>query len=326
MRRAILSTLLVLTLAAGLVAGGLAYYGYQTYKAPGVSTDERLVVIPRGSSLASIAQILADEGIVSDPLVFRIAAKVTEQARRLQAGEYAIPPGASIEAVLGILESGRTVVRSLTIPEGLTSVEIVALIAEAPGLDGEIEAIPPQGSLLPETYHYSLGDERDSVLLRMASAMERALEELWQVKHDDLPFSTPEEALALASIVEKETGIAEERPLVASVFINRLRRGMRLQSDPTVIFALTEGEAPLGRALTRRDWQVEHPYNTYVIPALPPGPIANPGRAAIAAVLQPAESSYLYFVASGEGRHAFAKTLREHNRNVRKWRKIRDGG
>ncbi len=321
MRRAILSTFLVTFVAAGLVVAGLAYYGYEAFRAPGLSEEETTVVVPRGSSLSDIAQSLADEGVIADPLVFRIAARLTKQARSLKAGEYAFPAAASMEVVLGILSSGKTVARSLTIPEGLTSREIVGLIGEAPGLVGEIDALPPQGSLLPETYHYSFGDDRNELLSRMASAMQRTLEELWPQRDEGLPFDTPEEAVALASIVEKETGVADERPLVASVFVNRLRRGMRLQSDPTVIFALTEGEQPLGRALTRRDWKVEHPYNTYVISGLPPGPIANPGRAAIAAVLQPAESTFLYFVAAGDGGHAFAETLKEHNRNVRKWQK-----
>lgn len=325
MRRAILSTFLVVLLAGGLVLAGLAYYGYQTFKAPALTSEETLVLIPRGSSLDDIAEVLTESGVISDPMVFGVAARLSEKARRLKAGEYAIPAGASMEAVLVILESGETIARSLTVPEGLTSVEIVRLIEEAPALIGAVTDVPPQGSLLPETYHYSFGDDRAALLQRMSEAMERTLGELWTQRQEGLPLDSPQEALALASIVEKETGIVDERPLVASVFINRLRRGMPLQSDPTVIFALTEGKAPLGRALTRRDWRVEHPYNTYVIPALPPGPIANPGRAAIAAVLQPAESDYLYFVAAGDGGHAFAKTLRQHNRNVRQWRRIRDG-
>ncbi len=324
MRRAILSTFLVVLLAVGLVLAGLAYYGYQTFQAPGVTEEETLVLIPRGSSLEGIAEVLTEAGVISDPMVFGVAARLSEKARRLKAGEYLIPAGASMETVLVILESGRTIARSLTVPEGLTSLEIVQLIEEAPALVGEIAEVPPQGGLLPETYHYSFGDDRAELLQRMTDAMQRTLDELWEERQEGLPLESPQEALALASIVEKETGVADERPLVASVFINRLRRGMPLQSDPTVIFALTEGQAPLGRALTRRDWRVEHPYNTYVIPALPPGPIANPGRAAIAAVLQPAESEYLYFVAAGDGGHAFAKTLREHNRNVRAWRRIRD--
>jgi len=324
-RRAILSTFLVVFLAVGLVLAGLAYYGYETFKAPGLTEEETVVVIPRGSSLEDIAEVLTENGVISDPMVFGVAARLSEKARRLKAGEYAIPPAASMEAVLGILESGQTIARSLTVPEGLTSLEIVRLIREAPALVGDIAEVPPQGALLPETYHYSFGGDRAELLQRMSQAMERTLGELWEERQEGLPLKSPQEALALASIVEKETGIADERPLVASVFINRLRRGMPLQSDPTVIFALTEGEAPLGRALTRQDWRVEHPYNTYVIPALPPGPIANPGRAAIAAVLRPAESDYLYFVAAGDGGHAFAKTLRQHNRNVRAWRRIRDG-
>jgi UPF0755 protein len=226
------------------------------------------------------------------------------------------------EAV-ALLTSGKTIVHRLTLPEGVMSAEAAALIAAAEPLVGEIGTIPPEGSLLPETYHFSRGDTRSDLIARMQAAQDEVLAELWPTRSDDLPFDTRREAVILASIVEKETGVAEERPLVASVFINRLRKEMRLQSDPTVVYGLTDGEGPLGRALTRADLEIATPYNTYLIDGLPPGPIANPGRASLAAVLSPAESEYLYFVADGSGGHAFAKTLTQHNRNVANWRKIR---
>lgn len=229
-----------------------------------------------------------------------------------------------MEEALAKLVEGDTVVRKVTVPEGLTSTEIVALINEAEGLSGEIESVPPEGSLLPETFHFTYGDPRNALIERMQADMKRLLDGLWEGRAEDLPISTPEEAVILASIIEKETAVAGERPQVASVFVNRLNRGMPLQSDPTVVYALTDGEGPLGRPLTRQDWKVDSPYNTYANSGLPPGPIANPGRESLEAALQPAETEFLYFVADGSGGHAFAKTLAEHNRNVAKWRRIRD--
>ncbi|HSR71798.1 MAG TPA: endolytic transglycosylase MltG, partial [Kiloniellales bacterium] len=206
-----------------------------------------------------------------------------------------------------------------------TSQEAVTLIEQAEYLDGEIETVPPEGSLLPETYHYSRGDRREAVLERMRAALTDALAELWPRRVEGLPLSSPREAVILASIVEKETGLAEERPMIASVFYNRLRGGMRLQSDPTVVYGLAGGSGALGRPLTRADLQTPTPFNTYLIDGLPPEPISNPGRAAIEAVLQPAETEYLYFVADGNGGHRFAETLAEHNRNVAEWRRAREG-
>jgi len=230
------------------------------------------------------------------------------------------------QQALRIVVSGQTVTRTLTIPEGLTSREIVARLRQAPGLTGEIAEVPDEGDLLPETYHYERGDSRSELMARMREAMDRTLDALWPERAEDLPFDSRLEAVTLASIVEKETAVPDERALVAGVFVNRLARGMRLQSDPTVRYALTEGEAELGRPLTRADWRIDHPYNTYQNAGLPPGPIANPGRDALEAALNPADTDYLYFVADGSGGHAFAKTLREHNRNVAEWRKVRDQG
>lgn len=321
--RRLLTTLLVTVV---LAAAGL-YLGYQwaldRYREPGPLAQETRVVISQGSGLDAIARELEAAGVVADADHFRVAARATEQARRLKAGEYAFPAGISLEDTLDLLESGRTVVRRFTVPEGLTSAEVVALLGEAEGLTGEVAETPPEGSLLPETYHYAWGEGRGALLERMRADFRTALDELWSRRADGLPIETPEQAVVLASIVEKETAVAEERPLVASVFVNRLRRDMPLQSDPTVVYALTEGRAPLGRELTRADWRFESPYNTYRQKGLPPGPIANPGRESLAAVLDPAESDFLYFVADGSGGHAFASSLAEHNRNVAAWRRVK---
>jgi len=224
------------------------------------------------------------------------------------------------------LVAGEVVVHRLTLPEGLSSAEIVALVGAAPALAGEIVESVPEGSLLPETYHYVYGDDRAELIARMQTAMEAALDELWPARAEGLPFSTPEEAVVLASIVEKETGVTGERALVAGVFVNRLRIDMLLQSDPTVAYAISRGGIVLDRPLRRFDLEVDDPYNTYRHRGLPPGPIANPGRAALEAALHPAETGAYYFVADGTGGHAFAATLDEHNVNVRRYRDMQSGG
>jgi len=320
MRRLAVITAVVAVLSA-VLAGGLWVYLKQQFEAPGPLAQETVVVVPRGAGLATIAEDLAAAGVVADPDIFRLGVRLFADARTLQAGEYAFPPSISMKEAAELLASGRTVVHRLTIPEGLTSTEIVALLAAAEPLTGEITTVPPDGSLLPETYHFHRGDSREAVLDRMRLAMDEALKELWPQRAANLPLNTPEEALTLASIVEKETGVDGERALVAGVFVNRLKKGMPLQSDPTVVYGITEGKAPLGRSLTRQDLAAPTPYNTYQIAGLPPGPIANPGLAALEAAVNPAETEYLYFVAAGDGGHAFAKTLAEHNRNVAKWRK-----
>jgi len=212
--------------------------------------------------------------------------------------------------------------RFITIPEGLTSIEIFDLVSAAKDLSGELTVTAAEGSLMPETYSVTLGATRDAFVTRMAVAADAAKAELWPERAPDLPFDTWEEAVTLASIVEKETGVAAERGKVAGVFINRLRIGMRLQSDPTVIYGITQGSGPLGRKLRRSDLDTDTPYNSYTRAGLPPGPICNPGRAALKAVLNPVETDAFYFVADGTGGHAFARTLAEHNRNVAKWRKL----
>ena len=302
-------------------AGVLWFILQKQYEAPGPLAEEAVVVVPRGAGLAAIADDLAAAGVVGDARAFALGVRLFGDARALQAGEYAFAAGSSMKDAAELLASGHIVVHRLTVPEGLTSVEIVALLEAAEPLTGTIDAVPPDGALLPETYHFHRGDSRSVVLQRMAESMTEALAALWPQRSENLPLNTPEEAVVLASIVEKETGVDSERPLVAGVFVNRLRKGMPLQSDPTVVYGITLGKAPLGRSLTRKDLAAATPYNTYQIAGLPPAPIANPGRAALAAVLHPAETDYLYFVAAGDGGHAFAKSLAEHNSNVAKWRK-----
>lgn len=311
-----------------VVAGLAAVWGWAAFTKPGPLAAPAAVVVPRGAGLEAIAHRLAGAGVIAEPTLFAVVAKVTGKARGLKAGEYLFPAAVSAHDALGIIERGETVVRRLTVAEGLTSLQAIAELAEAEGLVGEAGAPPPEGSLLPETYHYSWGDERPALLRRMRRSMDEALTRLWAERAPGLPFDTPEQAVVLASIVERETGVGAERGLVAGVFVNRLKRGIRLQSDPTVSYGIAGG-AGLERALTRADLQAETPYNTYTIAGLPPGPICNPGLASLQAVLKPAETEFLYFVADGTGGHAFAKTLDEHNRNVRKWRKIQrdaDGG
>lgn len=320
MRRLIgLAVALVALLALG--AGAAWVYLQNQFRAPGPLQQETVLVVPRGAGLVTIGKDLAEAGVIADADTFAFGVRLFADATALKAGEYAFTPGSSMEEVAALIASGRTVVHRLTVPEGLTSAEIIALLRQAEALEGEIAEVPPQGSLLPETYHFHRGDTRAEVLQRMRRSMDTALAEIWAARDANLPIKSPEEAVILASIVEKETGVDGERALVAGVFVNRLNKGMPLQSDPTVVFGITEGKAPLGRALTRKDLAQPTPYNTYQIGGLPPGPIANPGRAALEAAVKPAETEYLYFVAAGDGGHAFARTLAEHNRNVAKWRK-----
>ena len=319
-----LAGLAAIAASALLVGVGLlALYGIDRFERPGPLAADTVVYIPEGSGVAAISRQLGEAGAIADPLVFRLGVRVLGAARELRAGEYLFPAALSTRDAIDLLRSGRTVVRRLTLAEGLTGFEIVALVQQAEALEGAVGPPPAEGSLLPETYHYARGDSRAELIARMGRARDELLSKLWQARAPNLPVATPEQAVILASIVEKETGVAGERPLVASVYLNRLDKGMRLQSDPTVVYGLTGGRGPRGRALSRKDLQTPNPYNTYLLDGLPPGPIANPGRAALEAVLDPAQTAYLYFVADGSGGHAFAKTLAEHNRNVAKWRKIK---
>jgi UPF0755 protein len=302
-----------------------AWHVWSRFEAPGppaaFGTMETVVTLPRGTGLSRIAETLESQGVIDNSLIFRAGVIYHGKSAQLKAGEYAIPSGASPRQIMDILIEGKAIVYKLTLPEGLTTAMILDLVARHPSLEGTITRSPAEGALLPETYVFNRGMPRDQLIERMERDHQAVLDELWAGRAPDLPIATREEAVILASIVEKETGIAGERPLVAGVFINRLRKGMKLQSDPTIIYGLTKG-VPLGRGIRRSEIDRATPYNTYVINGLPPTPIANPGRESIAAVLNPAVTDALFFVADGTGGHVFAATLAEHEANVAKWRQI----
>ena len=302
-----------------LPAAGAGIWGWGTYSRPGPLASPAQVVIPRGGTEA-IAATLREKGIIAEPRAFAAAAWLTRNEGPLRAGEFAFEPHVPMHEVLRILREGRMVQHRLTIPEGLTVRQITALLERTEALTGEVPPLQ-EGTLLPETYVFLRGDARASIVRRAAAAMDQALAEAWAARAPDLPLTSPREALVLASIVEEETGVAAERAKVAGVFMNRLKRGMALQSDPTVAYGVSQG-MPLERALTRADLDLAHPYNTYRIRGLPPGPITSPGREALRAVTQPEATEDLYFVADGSGGHAFARTLEEHNRNVARWREM----
>lgn len=318
-----LKTIFSIALIGILTVGGGFFYIKSQAERDGPHANAALTHIKSGSGLKTIASKLLSDGLIRNALQFRLWARLTGQHTKLRAGEFQIPAKASVKKVLNILESGETVVHKVTLAEGLTVMEMLVHIQDTQGLVGTVTQIPAEGNMLPETYHYSMGDSRQSVVTRMVEAMDELLRIQWQNRPEGFVLATPTDLLTLASIVEKETGMAQERPKVAGVFLNRLKKGMRLQSDPTVVFAITNGSGALGRALSRKDLKIKDAYNTYYVRGLPPGPIANPGRDSILAVLNPAETEALYFVADGKGGHVFANTLKQHNRNVAKWRKFK---
>jgi len=297
----------------------VALEGHRRFTGPGPLAQDGAVMINKNSSLESIAKSLTAAGVVYDPYSFMVGVKLRKG--HLKAGEFSIPSHASAQTVMEILQDGKTITHKLTIAEGLTVKKILADIQDAPFLAGSISHKPSEGHLLPETWLLQRDDDRNEVVLRMEKAMNHYLDQAWAGKSANLPLKNKEEALVLASIVERETALPQERPKVAAVFLNRLRQGMKLQSDPTVIYGLSDGNGTLDHSLTRSDLDSNHPWNTYVIAALPPSPISNPGKASLDAVLHPASSDALYFVADGKGGHNFARTLDEHNRNVAAWRK-----
>ncbi len=285
-------------------------------------SEDTLFLVNKGDSLNKIAQSLQDKKLVNDKYIFILFSKINRIYPQIKAGEYLFNGEFSVKQTAEKLSSGKVYLRKVTFPEGLTSTEIAKILHKENFLSKDEFAAPAEGSILPETYAYMRGDSPEKIIKQAQKAMQNVLEQVWQERDPNLPLQSKEELLILASIVEKETGIGMERAQVASVFVNRLRLGMLLQTDPTVIYALTNGKEDLNRPLTRKDLSIDSPYNTYKYAGLPPTPICNPGKDAIYAAAHPSETPYLYFVASGNGGHNFATTLSEHNENVRKWREL----
>jgi UPF0755 protein len=303
------------------LAGGAWFWEQQNYAAPGPSQKYTVVMVEPGDHVAVIAQHLANAGVVANADLFRLGLRIRNLQGTLKAGEYGFPAHASMADVQGILSSGKSIQHKLTAAEGLTSQMIYDIVRNDPVLVGDAGAVPDEGTLLPETYLFSRGTTRAKIIAQMRKAQKDLLARLWPTRADGLPIHSEEQAITLASIVEKETAIAEERRHVAAVFANRLKIGMKLQSDPTIIYDITKGY-PLGRGIRESELQRASPHNTYAIPGLPPTPICNPGKDAIAAVLNPENSNDLYFVANGKGGHVFSATIEEHEQNVAKWRQI----
>lgn len=312
----LLATLFVVVLMAA-VAGGFTLYGAGPKAREG---DKTIVALRSGSGVSEIAATLKRNGVIRDARSFRIAVQLLGADRSLRAGEYQFESGASLSSIIQKMKSGQVVRHFVTVPEGRTSAMAVRILMANPVLTGEV-TVPPEGSILPETYEVTRGESRAAVLQRMMNARDEVLKELWAKRAPGLPILTPEDAINLAAIVEKETSKADERPRVAAVYINRLRQGMPLAADPTIVYGISQGE-PMGRGIRRSELDADTPWNSYKRAGLPPHPIANPGRASIAAVLNPAVTNELFFVADGTGGHAFAVTGAEHDRNVLKWRQI----
>lgn len=307
-----------------IIAGGALYLGKVLFEQDGPLKQTTSFVVRDGAGLTTIANDLERSGLVSDARIFRYASSAVLKGDSLKAGEYEIKAGYSMRQIMEILRSGKAILYSFTAPEGLTVFQIFDRLKASEDLTGDLpEELPAEGSLLPNTYNFSRGTSRAEIIAQMTLAQERAVTRLWSRRVADLPIETKEDMVILASIVEKETGKADERPHVAGVFINRLNKGMRLQSDPTIIYGIFGGEGkPSGRPIYRSDLDKKTEYNTYQIDGLPPTPIANPGLKAMEAVINPSRTEDLFFVADGTGGHAFAVTLKEHNQNVARWRKI----
>lgn len=310
-------------LVVAMGAAAIAFWTWQDYTRPGPLPGPRVAVIPQGAGLRAVTAELTQDGVIIHPWVFMAGTVFSGRLGTFRAGEYEFPAGVSARDAANLIGSGKVVRHRLTIPEGLTSAEAVALIAAAPAMSGDTGPVPPEGSLLPDTYFYVMGDGRAEMVARLRRAMDHALAAAWAERRPDLPLASPTDAITLASIVEKETARPDERPRVAGVYLERLRLGMRLQADPTILYVLSKhGTEPLAHPLDHADLATDSPYNTYLKAGLPPTPIANPGVASLRAVVQPDLRGELYFVADGNGGHNFAKTLSEHNRNVTQLRRL----
>jgi UPF0755 protein len=312
--------LVVLVFLAALGAGAW-YWEQWNFAATGPSSNGAIILVKPGEGVTAIAQQLARAGVVSSADLFRLGLRIRNQQSLLKAGEYWFPPRASMADVASILIGGKSIEYKLTAAEGLTSDMIYRLVLADPVLVGDVAQEPAEGTLLPETYLFTRGMTRAKLFALMQEAQARFIAEHWVARAPNFPFTTPAQAIVLASIVEKETAIPEERRHIASVFVNRLRTGMKLESDPTIIYAITRGY-PLGRGIRESELTRATPYNTYVAAGLPPGPICNPGKDSIAAVLDPENTPDLYFVATGKGGHVFTANYAEHQKNVAKWRQV----
>ena len=301
------------------------YYATSTYRNPGPLQTNTNFIVRNGAGLTEIASNLERNAIISDARIFRyLTATHLSEGESLKAGEYEIKARASMNEIMELLKSGKSILYSVSFPEGLTVRQMFNRMLEDPVLEGDLPAaLPTEGSLRPDTYKFSRGTKRSEIIEQMAAAQQKLVDQIWDKRDSLLPLRSKEEFVTLASIVEKETGVADERAHVASVFLNRLDKGMRLQSDPTIIYGLFGGDGkPADRPIYQSDVKRDTPYNTYVIKGLPPTPIANPGKDALEAVANPWKSQDLYFVADGTGGHVFAATLEEHNANVKRWRKL----
>jgi UPF0755 protein len=313
-------TALVLIL---IVCGGALVFGKSRFEAPGPLQEDKIVNIPPRSGIMDIADLLKQEGVIdANRLVFIGGVFALKARSELKAGEYLFSKGASVKDVVETIVEGKVVQHQITVPEGLTSEQIVARLLENDVLSGNIKDVPREGSLLPDSYHFNRGFTREQLIQRMRQGQDRLVREVWERRSPDLPIKTPDQLVILASIIEKETSKPEERTRVAAVFANRLKQKMKLQSDPTIIYGLVFGKGTLGHPLTKSEIAQPTPYNTYVIDGLPPGPIANPGRASIEAAANPARTKELYFAADGTGGHAFAETYDQHLKNVARLRGI----
>jgi UPF0755 protein len=320
--RRVFYSFMLLAGCIALAVFGLGLYGYIKFTEPGPLAAEKTLVVERGGGVLGIAAELEKGGIISSANIFAAAATAAGDRGRLKPGEYLFKQAMSMRDVMNLIVSGKFITYKVTVPEGWTTAQALDRLRENEVLVGDISLTPAEGQIMPDTYVFQRGETRDNVIRVMMKANQKLIDELWSERAEDAPVKTPAEALILASIIEKETGVPEERTRVASVFANRLKQGMRLQSDPTIIYGITGGKVKLDRPLTKRDIAEATPYNTYQINGLPPGPIANPGRASIAAALAPARTNDLYFVADGSGGHVFAATLDQHRINVQKWRQV----
>lgn len=315
---AIFTVLIVISIAVGAAL----FFGKQRFDSEGPLAEDKVVNIPRGLGIRDIADVLQREGVIDQPYIFMGSVIALKARGELKYGEYQFSKHASIADVVDTIIEGKVVQHAFTVPEGLTSEQIVARLLESTALTGQIKEIPREGTLLPETYRFTRGMTREQIIQRMQQAHRRVLQDVWEHRMPDLPVKTPEQLVTLASIVEKETGRPDERTRVAAVFVNRLKTRMRLQSDPTIIYGLTGGKGSLGRPIQKNEIDQPTPYNTYVIDGLPPGPIANPGRASLEAAANPARTKEIYFVADGSGGHLFSDNYTEHQKNVARLRGI----